>query len=621
MIMRNLPLVITYNCVLCAALIATLALAAESDPASQLPQTGCAAWRNTSTLTVRGTSDADGLKGSVVETIDIPTGRYVTVQDYGLYSEADGFAGQFNWAKDSSGASHQLDSGPARAIAITESWLRRRGWCDGDAPHVQTEKMPDTQIGNITASVWRIIPPGGIPTFLRFGPAGLLLESEVRLWSNRQILHYSDWRNIGSGVPVPFLVRSEDPEDQSDDTITLTSADVSKHHASASVFSKPPQPRDYSMAAGAAFTTVPYEDDGVARIFVPVMIDGHGPFPFELDTGGHFILSTDTASTLGLSPVGNFTATGGGTGVAHEGLVRTHEIRIGAAILREQPAWVHPFPKAGDDRGLRAPRAGILGLELFERFAVHLDRRQKTVTLTPLESFHAPGRGFALPIRFTEDAPMTSGSYNGVAGDFELDSGNAGPAIIEGYWAEQHGLAPQLRHGVVWSGSGIGGDYESIVSRGDLSIGPLQMPHEPIVYVGVVERGSESTQMQAGNIGESSLYRFDITFDYAREQVWIDSATDTDRRPFNRSGLKLKKDVSGDFVVSLVVPSSPAAAAGLVLEDRILSVGGHPSSGLAWADASVMLSGPVGAEVTLSVISKSGGNARDVVLRLAEILP
>jgi hypothetical protein len=476
LIMRNLPLQTSYICLLGAALIATLTLAAESDPASQLPQTGCAAWRNASTLTVRGTSDADGLKGTVVETMDIRTGRYVTVKDYGLFSEADGFTGRFNWVQDSSGASHQLDSEPARAIAITEAWLRRRGWCDGDAPRVQIEKMPDTHIGNVAASVWRVTPPGGIPTFIRFGPEGLLLESEVHLWSNRQILHYSDWRNIGSGVRVPFLVRSEDPEDESDDTITLTAAGFSKHYASASVFSKPPRPRDYSMAAGAASTTVPYEDDGVARIFVPVMIDGHGPFPFELDTGGHFILSTDTASTLGLSPAGNFSATGGGTGVAHEGLVRTHEIRIGAAILRGQPAWVHPFPKAGDDRGLHAPRAGILGLELFERFAVHLDRRQKTVTLTPLGSFHGPARGFALPIRFTEDAPIASGSYNEVAGDFELDSGNAGPAIIEGYWAEQNGLAAQLAHGMVWAGGGVGGDYQEILTRGDLSIGLSSCP-------------------------------------------------------------------------------------------------------------------------------------------------
>jgi C-terminal processing protease CtpA/Prc len=127
--------------------------------------------------------------------------------------------------------------------------------------------------------------------------------------------------------------------------------------------------------------------------------------------------------------------------------------------------------------------------------------------------------------------------------------------------------------------------------------------------------------MQAGNIGESTLYRFDMTYDYGHEQVWIDPTTDIEKRSFNRGGLRLRKVASGEFLVSLVVPNSPAAAAGLVVEDRVLSVGGRPATSLAWADVVVMLTGPIGAEVPLSVVSNSGGDAHDVTLRLAEILP
>lgn len=41
-----------------------------------------------------------------------------------------------------------------------------------------------------------------------------------------------------------------------------------------------------------------------------------------------------------------------------------------------------------------APRAGFLGLELFERFAVQLDRKAKVVTLTPLEKFDGKHKAF-----------------------------------------------------------------------------------------------------------------------------------------------------------------------------------------------------------------------------------
>jgi hypothetical protein len=120
---------------------------------------------------------------------------------------------------------------------------------------------------------------------------------------------------------------------------------------------------------------------------------------------------------------------------------------------------------------------------------------------------------------------MVTGAFNGLPGDFELDTGDAGPAIIEGYWAEQHGLGASLATGMAWSGSGAGGTYNETLSRADLSLGLLKLPHEIVSYVGVVERGSEASRMQAGVVGESSLYRFDMTYNYAKGQVWIDPQT------------------------------------------------------------------------------------------------
>ena len=117
--------------------------------------------------------------------------------------------------------------------------------------------------------------------------------------------------------------------------------------------------------------------------------------------------------------VGDFRSTGGGVGVVRAGLVRVREIRIGSAIIRSQAAKVVPLRESSNDRGPRPPRAGILGLELFERFAVQLHRASKTVTLKPLETFVAAPESVSLPIRFNEDAPLTAGTFNGVAGDFE----------------------------------------------------------------------------------------------------------------------------------------------------------------------------------------------------------
>jgi hypothetical protein len=609
-------------CFAAAAYTADGGTTTETTQTIGLPQATCTAWNRTATISLRGTTEAGGLSGTFAMKLDAPSGRYAAERSYDLYTEAEGFDGKLDWAQDRSGASHFLDSGPAQAISITQAWLRRRGWCEPVTDPLEINPLPDEMDTDTAESVWSVTPHGGIPVILRFDRAtGLMRQSEIRLWGNRLIRHYAVWRDIGRGIVMPLSERDEDPEDESVETIQLTRIKAGGPARVAAAFAKPGRPHDYAILGGADSTTVAYEDDGIGRIYVPVLIDGKGPFAFEVDTGGHLILTTGTASQLQLNATGNFSNTGAGTGIAHAGLVRTREIRIGSAVIRNQVAKVLPLSVAANDRGQRPPRAGILGLELFERFAVQLDRAAKTMTLTPLEAFKGTPKGLPLPIRFTEDAPLTAGTFDGIAGDFELDSGDAGPAIIEGYWAQQQGLAARLGQGLLWSGGAAGGDYREILNRGDFTLGPLNLPREVVSYVGLVERGSESTRMQAGVIGESSLYRFDMTYDYEREYVWIDPASKVATpRPFNRVGLRLKRDTPDSFSVTLVVPDSPAAAAGLRPGDKILAIDTRPASQLSVSDAGLIFAGPVGADVELLVAPKEGGDRQPRHIQLKELL-
>ena len=583
------------------------------------PRAVCAGWNRIAGLWLGGSTELGGLEGSLRVTVDTRTGRYVTEHDYGLYSRADGFNGQMGWSRDRSGGSHDLDSSAARAVSATLAWLARRGWCDPTPNATHSVRLPDA---GSEESAWEVTPPGGSPAILRFArPGGLLRNFEIRLPFNRLIRHFDDWRRAGDGVLVAWSQSDEDPEDASLETLTVTSIKVSRRSPPADRFVRPPLPADFAILNGARSSTVTYEDDGIGRIFVPVFVDGQGPLAFEVDTGGHLVLSEQTAATLHLRAAGNFSNTGAGTGIDHGGLVRTQEIRVGTAIIRNQVAKVRRLPQAANDRGSHAPRAGILGLELFERFVVQLDRARRTFTLTPIASFKGTPPGIALAIHFNEDAPLVSGTFDGIAGEFELDSGDAGPAIVEGYWATQQGLDQGLRRGIPWSGSSVGGEYGEMLTRHDLSVGPLQLPHEIVSYVGVTERGSESTHMQAGVIGESSLRRFDMTYDYGHRRVWIDPEAKLPAQPFNRSGLRLRRDTADRFVVVFVVPGSPAAAAGLIPGDRVVAVNSQPAGKLSAADISLMSGGPVGSRLDLLVASQGNGPAQLRSLRLVEMLP
>jgi membrane-associated protease RseP (regulator of RpoE activity) len=589
-----------------------------------LPQTGCAAWKAVGVVKLNGTTEDEGFSGAFTMTLEPRSGRYAVKRDFGDYSDAVGFDGTFAWEKDWSGASHLRDSAPAQALSTTRAWLRRRGWCVPIMEPLEIAPLSDESDSGAVVAVWCVTPPGGIPIILRFDRAsGLLRQSELRLDGYRRLVqYYTDWQDIGSGVLIALSERNEQPDDESVEIIKVKAAKASARPPAAKIFAKPKQPHDYGVLGSAPSTTIPYEDDGIGRIFVPAFINGAGPLAFEVDTGGgNLILTSETAAQLHLKAVGNLSSTGVGAAVEHSGLVRTKEIRIGAAVIRNQVAEVLPMSPSSNDRGPRTPRAGVLGPELFARFAVQLDRTKKTMTLTPLENFKGTPRGLALPIRFTGSAPITAGAFGGIAGDFELDTGGAGPAIIEGFWAQEHGLAERLSHGIEATNHGVGGNTKTIHSRGDISIGPISLPHTVVMYAGNVERGALATHTQAGVIGESSLYQFDMTYDYGHEVVWIDPDPKAAARPYDRAGLRLNKESPEYFMVTRVIPNSPAELTGLKVGDKILSIDSRPASQMSIADAQVIFRGAVGSQVELVVNGEDDRRAQTRRLRLNELLP
>jgi hypothetical protein len=364
------------------------------------------------------------------------------------------------------------------------------------------------------------------------------------------------------------------------------------------------------MLRGARSAVIPFEDDHRTRIYVPVYLNGKGPFLFELDNGGHNILTTETAEALGLTGAGSFNSTGAGNAVAQSGIARVARIQIGDAVVTDQPMQIREFSASSNDRSPNPPRAGILGLELFERFVVAIDPRARTVTLTPFGAAEQPS-GVAVPLVFTEDAPLISGSYLGLSGDFMLDTGNAGPTIIEDYWARAHGLSERLDKGIPR------GDTK--VSRGEVGVGPVELPDELVSYYGPAERGSENNKAVAGVYGQPLLSRFKSTYDYSQYRVWLEPLPDAGPVAFDRSGLSLAKTDGGALKVSAVMPGSPADQAGVRADDIISAINDKPSPALSRADAADVLKQIPGTTIALTGTFSGAAGSKTITLR--ELLP
>jgi hypothetical protein len=570
----------------------------------------CQGWPARS-LGSHGTIAAHGMIGRYDEQLDTSRGDVVQHWTMDGFSEAAGSNGGTEWTQDRSGTSHPMDSAHARAVGRTDAWLDARGWCLSDARGARGAPVTGTRSfteSGRTYDVMRVVPTGGVPAEVWFERlTGLLDRTIVRLNEDTRAIHFSDWRQA-AGTNVAFLRRIVYVED--DDVVTLRTQSVSNVDADPSAFALPAQAHNFEMARGVRSTTVPIRIEG-RKILVDVLVNGRGPFPFVFDTGGHFIVTANLAKQLGLTVAG---VSSGPKPEYTDGFARVRELRIGDAIVRNDVAHVIPYSFSRLERGPRQPKAGWLGLELLVRFSVVIDPAAKTLTLTPLAQATTTYAGVRVPIVLDQDAPLVDCRIDGLPGQCMIDTGNASPTIVEGYWANANGLKSRFTGGIN-VGDGIR------IARASVDVGAIHLPHEIVVSYPREDSGSESTTVEAGILSETLHERCVTSIDYAQGAMWLAPVAEQRVPLFSRTGLFLKKNRDGTFEVDTVLAHSPASAAGLREGDRIVAIDGKPASAYANADVIAGDVAPVGTIRTYRVLSAKTGTSRTAQLRLAELLP
>jgi hypothetical protein len=581
-----------------SALLSQPAFSSQSRAALNLAglraASGCAAWRAFGIARVVGSYDGGpDERGTFDEIFDARGGRIVRTMHLGPLAFGEG-RDTTEWGRDLSGAAHRYDSASARGRAITDAWLGRRGWCDVGSARVwfAYARLEDGRPHDVLIAQ----PPYGQPVTLWIDSRSHLLDRvEKRENENTEIDSYGDWRTVGD-VILPFEERDEQPEDGGSETYRIRSV-TRLATIVPTTFAPPAAPNDVTMLHGAAVARVPYVEEALKPL-IPVYLNGVGPFPFVYDTGGHFIISDAVRKHLGVPST--------------FGVARIDSVRIGDAVISNDVAEIRKDEYRVLERGPRPPRAGWLGLDILERFASTFDPTSHTVTLRPLTRPRPIAPGVRLPMTFDEDAPLIDCRLDSIAGPCMIDTGNATPTIVEGYWAARHHVASRYAHGVA-----VGGDVT--VSRANVAFGPFRSPREVVEYRPQTPDGSESTTVEAAILSEGLTNRYVMTLDMARHAAWFTRAPNARLRPFNRSGLFTRKRSDGTLDVRYVIANSPAARAGIIAKMTILSIDGVSAHVLANSDASDLSVGPIGA--TRTYVVRTGKQTRTVTLRLRDLVP
>jgi hypothetical protein len=574
--------------------------------------TGGAAWNRAREITASGQLTGSGLHGVTELRDDLRDGRYGRWSTLAVKgSEAEVYDGHTVWARDISGGVHPYDSWYPRSRAVTEAFLTRRGYLN---PH-SGAAMACVGVGGSDArdELVRVAPRGGIPAVVAVNTRTHLIDSiAIRTPISTDVTTFSDYRQTGALV-LPFSISTASLfEPQNGDRVEVTRYAVSDR-VSAADFQKPRAADNAKMVGGSASTAVPIELEG-HQLFVWASIDGHAPMPFILDSGGHAILDGVAAKALGLRGTGGGVSGGAGAGTIALQYTRVASVRIGDAVLLDQPFLVIPYPYAFYERGRKVPLAGILGLEWFERYATRIDYIGKQLTLTPLASFRYRGRGAAVPIRFQEDMPLADAAADGSAGDFGVDTGNAGLLILYGDFLRRTGLLAKYGQGYVVHGGGTGGSNSGeLQTLAGFEIGGHDIP-KLLADFTQMKTGAFSSWTEAGDLGLSVLSRFIPTFDYANQTLYLEPLAHPLVIGRNRSGIGFTKNGSDVIDVVAVRTNSAASALGIAAGDQILAVNGTSARDLSAADFVAIVTGRPGTMLELTI--RHGTATRELKLVL-----
>jgi hypothetical protein len=576
---------------------------------------GGEAWDRVQGLRLVEAVELGGLGGKVESVIDVATGRFRDTWQLGPMKGGNGWDGAQAWSQDGSGVARVDGAEASRQGVVNNAYRRAQGWWYPQRFPAEVRALGERREGERSFQVLAIAPASGRPFELWVAEDGRF-DRWVETEEGRTLTTFlSDWRQVG-GAWLPHAQRTTrgEEERQYDQVLRLEAVTLEAPPPREAFALPAPPPPDFGFARGRRQTTVPFSILN-GHIYADVMLEGKGPFRLLVDTGGMNIVTPAVARALGLESEGRLP--GGGVGDRSEdiGVVKVKRLQLGDAFVDDQTFYVYGLEAMDPVEGVQ--EQGLIGYEVFRRFAARIDYQAQRLTLYHPDAFRYAGPGAVIPFVFFEHIPQVEGEIDGLPGKFDLDTGSRASLDLMAPFVEQHGLV--ARYGAAAErigGWGVGGpSREHVVRTGVLKLGPVAIPGV-VTGLSTQRKGAFAAAAVAGNVGYGVLSRFTVYLDYGHQRVILEKNARFARRdPYDRAGLWLHLG-EGAFEVVEVVPGTPAAEAGLVAGDRIVSVDGRTPRQLTLHQLRTRLKErPAGTRVKLTVKRDDGLHQVRLVLR------
>ncbi len=425
----------------------------------------------------------------------------------------------------------------------------------------------------------------------------------VRAWQE-------DYREI-DGVMVPFRMRESTGLAALDAEIVVTSH-IFNAPLDDSIFAPPGQGQpDYHIMGGES-AEVKFNLRSF-HIYIPVMVNGSGPYSFILDSGsGLTVVGSDIAGELSLDQIGELPALGAG-GVDVGSFVSLDSIEIGDVVITDIVAG--ELDLSNLNRFALEPIDGILGYDFFSRFVVQIDYQDSLLTVFMADDPSLPGGADTLDIELEQNHPMIAAVINdSITGRFRIDTGSMNYLDLYTHIVEEYRLIDESRstvHNVRVHGLG-GQTIESTLGRiNSFTIGEMTIRDLPCGF-STADSGLFAVEGIDGNIGGGLLAKFTCTFDYPRSKFYLTpNSSYYERDEMISAGVVAAKQ-GGKIVVSQILAGSSAEEMGVRVGDVIVKIDGESVSRMELYEVYGLLNSRESNKVELDLISS--GTARMVTL-------
>ena len=402
---------------------------------------------------------------------------------------------------------------------------------------------------------------------------------------------------------------------------TLVFADdwraVANSDGLASITTKHKSSMDFRISGSEAVIPVSVE---AGEPIIDVLINGRGPFPMMFDTGAEDTLTPEAAAALGLKTEGGGTLHDSSGASVPIAFTRVRALRLGDAEMNDQQFAVVSLPQYLVDRGSRLPLAGFIGYELLAHFAARLDYDGRTLTLTPAEKFRYDGKGVRVPLHFSGRSPAVPAAVDGVSGLFLVDTGSTGALTLRRQFVKDREFEARLPSALRIKSIGVTGPFEAIIMRLDrFDIAGSRIDRPATRFASTEKEGLPFTNLD-GSIGYEILRQFVITFDFQRRELWFEhSRAFGTKTGQGGAGFQAVKVDGVGFRVITVLPSKPAATAGILVDDVIVAVDDVSTASMSLSEFAMLVRQPAGTLVRFDIVRN--GNTQPIALTLQDVLP